>query len=70
MDAVDHWASRVPCETCDLKFHTLSDARQHMEAQGHYKTYCSTCNRDFMNENNLKMVGLLPPTTSFEQSYF
>lgn len=60
MNALRHWAPKVPCETCDKKFHTQSAADQHMEALGHYWNYCKACDRHFMNENNLKMVGPLP----------
>lgn len=56
MNAVGHWAPKVPCESCSKKFHTQQAADQHMKAWEHFKNYCRTCDRRFMNENNLRAV--------------
>ncbi|KAL4925195.1 uncharacterized protein BDV17DRAFT_294748 [Aspergillus undulatus] len=55
MNATNHWARKVPCETCHLLFKSESAAEQHMKATGHYKKYCKSCDRKFDNENNLRM---------------
>ncbi|EYE90133.1 C2H2-type zinc finger protein [Aspergillus ruber CBS 135680] len=54
MNAVGHWAPKVPCESCSAKFHTQQAADQHMKARNHFKNYCRTCDRRFINENNLR----------------
>ncbi|KAJ5482300.1 Zinc fingerC2H2 [Penicillium sp. IBT 31633x] len=54
MNALNHWAPTIECETCTMKFHTQRAANDHMEIQGHYKNYCSDCDRHFRNENCLR----------------
>ncbi|QPG95461.1 hypothetical protein C2857_000753 [Epichloe festucae Fl1] len=55
MNALDHWAPKVPCETCALKFRTEEDANEHMRDSNHYETYCPSCDRHFQSNNNLRM---------------
>ncbi|KAL5000779.1 hypothetical protein BDV10DRAFT_161374 [Aspergillus recurvatus] len=55
MNSTGHWAPKWPCETCTKKFHTQAAAEQHMKSLGHYQFYCKTCDRQFQNENNLRM---------------
>ncbi|PYH96845.1 zinc finger protein [Aspergillus ellipticus CBS 707.79] len=55
MDALGHWAPSVPCETCSRMFYTEGEAEQHMRKKNHFKNYCSSCDRHFQNENNLRM---------------
>lgn len=59
MNALRHWAPKIPCQTCCQRFYTAIDAEQHMKSQNHYKSYCRDCDRNFQNENNLKMVRAL-----------
>lgn len=56
MNAVGHWKPRVPCETCSKVFLSEAAANSHMQAKAHYRFYCSSCDRHFQNENNLRMV--------------
>jgi uncharacterized C2H2 Zn-finger protein len=63
MDALDHWAVEYECDTCDRTFRSQAAADQHMRALGHYTNYCKACDRHFQNENNLRMVCTLSPTT-------
>ncbi|KAG5922929.1 hypothetical protein E4U42_005134 [Claviceps africana] len=56
MNALDHWAPVYPCETCDYEFRFEEDARDHMETYGHYRHYCKSCDRHFMNENCLRQA--------------
>ncbi|KAJ5662774.1 hypothetical protein N7462_011700 [Penicillium macrosclerotiorum] len=55
MNALDHRRPIFECETCDRKFHSQEGAEQHMRTVKHYSNYCDTCDRWFMNENNLRM---------------
>ncbi|KAL4912029.1 hypothetical protein BDW62DRAFT_195537 [Aspergillus aurantiobrunneus] len=55
MNATGHWAPKIPCETCNHKFYTQSAANQHVKALGHYQHYCKSCDRQFPNDNNLRM---------------
>lgn len=63
MDALDHWAVEYECDTCDRTFRSQAAADQHMRALGHYTNYCKACDRHFQNENSLRMVCTLSPTT-------
>ncbi|KAF2454907.1 putative zinc finger protein [Lineolata rhizophorae] len=60
MNARGHWAPSWPCETCSKMFHSEAAASKeevdkHMTRAGHFKTYCPSCDKHFMNENNLRM---------------
>lgn len=59
MNALGHWEPEYECETCDKQFHSQRAADQHMAALFHYRTYCPSCARHFMSENNLRMVSRL-----------
>lgn len=60
MDAKDHWGQSssveevwIECDYCDDQFATDAQLAQH-EADAHNR--CKSCNRRFLNHNNLKMV--------------
>lgn len=55
MNALQHWTPKIPCETCGKMFHTQGAANQHMKDQAHYKNYCKSCDRQFQDENSLRM---------------
>ena len=70
MNALGHWAPKIPCETCGWKFHTVASAEKHMQAQKHYKSYCPDCGVQFQNENNLKMVSFPFPWAALVPNEF
>ncbi|PWY87696.1 hypothetical protein BO70DRAFT_360337 [Aspergillus heteromorphus CBS 117.55] len=55
MNDLRHWAPSWSCDTCDQMFHTERAAEQHMRHKRHSKTYCYPCERNFQNENGLRM---------------
>ncbi|KAF2835202.1 hypothetical protein M501DRAFT_942443 [Patellaria atrata CBS 101060] len=55
MNSRGHWAPKFECKTCEKMFHSQQAAEQHMSALGHYRNYCRACERNFPNENNLRM---------------
>ncbi|KAL8751995.1 MAG: hypothetical protein Q9184_005879, partial [Pyrenodesmia sp. 2 TL-2023] len=54
MDALDHWDTPYECDTCNASFRTQTGCNNHMESRGHWANYCSPCQRQFDNANNLK----------------
>ena len=56
MSALDHWAPAHECDICEKKFPSGKAAEQHMDALGHWEHYCDSCQQQFQNANNLRMV--------------
>jgi hypothetical protein len=53
------------CEACSEDFDSFNAARQHMDACNHWRIHwCSSCEKGFQNENNLRQVSML-----FERQY-
>ncbi|KAK0911175.1 hypothetical protein LTR91_022423 [Friedmanniomyces endolithicus] len=54
MDSKDHWAYDFKCETCDDQYRTRAAVDEHMAKNGHWKNYCSDCDRHFQSESNYR----------------
>ncbi|KAH8730373.1 zinc finger protein [Phaeosphaeriaceae sp. PMI808] len=54
MNALNHWAQRYECETCDREFLTQESANQHMNALDHWELgfECETCTRSFSTQES------------------
>lgn len=63
MEALDHWAPRFECETCDKAFSSEQACNQHMNALNHWtpRFSCETCTKTFHTENavnqHMKQLG-------------
>ncbi|KAF1999664.1 hypothetical protein P154DRAFT_436713 [Amniculicola lignicola CBS 123094] len=51
-----HWKDdRIECEGCYSWFDTKAEAKRHMYAENHFRTYfCTSCDKGFETDNNLK----------------
>jgi transcription elongation factor Elf1 len=57
MDLYGHRHPRFECEACNNTYSSPQEARNHMDQNNHWRTHwCSSCERGFQNENNLRSV--------------